>query len=128
MKQFNFLFYGDITFGKGSIDGIHNILKNEKYNNLGCVIDHSLLGLPLIKRLIKSLKKDKHIKIIECGITESTHEKLEEKRLSSKDIDLINAFPVSLKLLNRSVSLPIAINMVDNFPTKIRETLMSVLK
>jgi 8-amino-3,8-dideoxy-alpha-D-manno-octulosonate transaminase len=43
-------------------------------------------------------------------------------------IDLINAFPVSLKLLNRSVSLPITINMVDNFPTKIRETLMSVLK
>ena len=42
--------------------------------------------------------------------------------------DLINTFPVSLKLLNRSVSLPIAINMVDNFPTKIRETLMSVLK
>ena len=42
--------------------------------------------------------------------------------------DLINAFPKSLELLNRSVSLPIAINMVDNFPTKIRETLMSVLK
>jgi len=51
-----------------------------------------------------------------------------QELVNRNGIDLINAFPVSLKLLNRSVSLPIAINMVDNFPTKIRETLMSVLK
>jgi len=42
--------------------------------------------------------------------------------------DLTNAFPKSLDLLNRSVSLPIAINMVDNFPKKIRDALISVLK
>jgi len=41
--------------------------------------------------------------------------------------DLINAFPKSLKLLNRSVSLPIAINMVEDFPSKIRNALASVL-
>lgn len=51
-----------------------------------------------------------------------------QELVNRNGIDLINAFPVSLKLLNRSVSLPITINMVDNFPTKIRETLMSVLK
>ena len=42
--------------------------------------------------------------------------------------DLLNSFPASLKLLNRSVSLPIAINMVDNFTTKIRDALTTVLK
>jgi len=42
--------------------------------------------------------------------------------------DLINAFPTSLELLNRSVSLPIAINMIEDFPLKIRDTLISVLK
>ena len=42
--------------------------------------------------------------------------------------DLTDAFPISLELLNRSVSLPIAINMVDNFPKKIRDALISVIK
>ncbi|MDP7608574.1 MAG: DegT/DnrJ/EryC1/StrS family aminotransferase [Candidatus Marinimicrobia bacterium] len=42
--------------------------------------------------------------------------------------DLINAFPVSLQLLNRSVSLPIAINIVKDFPIKIKEALISVLQ
>jgi len=41
--------------------------------------------------------------------------------------DLTNAFPISLDLLNRSVSLPIAINMVDNFQIKIREALTTAL-
>jgi 8-amino-3,8-dideoxy-alpha-D-manno-octulosonate transaminase len=41
--------------------------------------------------------------------------------------DLIKAFPKSLDLLNRSVSLPIAINMIDRFQIKIREALTSVL-
>ena len=42
--------------------------------------------------------------------------------------DLTNSFPVSLELLNRSVSLPIAINMVEDFPLKIKEALISVLQ
>ena len=42
--------------------------------------------------------------------------------------DLISAFPKSLELLNRSVSLPISINMVDNFQLKIREALTSVFQ
>ena len=42
--------------------------------------------------------------------------------------ELINAFPKSHELLNRSVSLPIAINMVKDFPLKIRNALISVLK
>jgi len=41
--------------------------------------------------------------------------------------DLTKAFPKSLDLLNRSVSLPIAINMLDRFQIKIREALTSVL-
>jgi 8-amino-3,8-dideoxy-alpha-D-manno-octulosonate transaminase len=41
---------------------------------------------------------------------------------------IYNAFPKSLELLNRSVSLPIAINMIEDFPSKIRNALISVLK
>ena len=42
--------------------------------------------------------------------------------------DLNKAFPKSLDLLNRSVSLPIAINMVNDFQTKIRHALTPVLR
>lgn len=42
--------------------------------------------------------------------------------------DLTNTFPVSLELLNRSVSLPIAINMGDDFSIKIRNAITSALK
>ena len=42
--------------------------------------------------------------------------------------DLINSFPQSLELLNRSVSLPVSINMLDNFQEKINEALRGVLK
>ena len=40
--------------------------------------------------------------------------------------DLTNSFPVSLELLNRSVSLPIAINMVEDFPLKIKEIFLMI--
>lgn len=40
---------------------------------------------------------------------------------------LHNAFPKSITLLNRSVSLPISINMIDNFQFKIKDALSSVL-
>jgi len=42
--------------------------------------------------------------------------------------ELINAFPVSYALLNRSVSLPISINMPKNFSAKIKEALISGLE
>ncbi len=42
--------------------------------------------------------------------------------------NLSKAFPESLELLNRSVSLPIAINMIEDFPSKIRQALIKVLK
>ena len=41
--------------------------------------------------------------------------------------DLTNAFPISLELLNRSVSLPISVNMIENFPQKIEKALASAL-
>ena len=48
--------------------------------------------------------------------------------LVKRNGELTNAFPESFKLLNRSVSLPIAINMVRDFPLKIRNALISVLQ
>ena len=41
--------------------------------------------------------------------------------------DLHNAFPKSIGFLNRCVSLPISINMIEEFPSKIRKALISVL-
>ena len=42
--------------------------------------------------------------------------------------DLSKAFPKSLELLNKSVSLPINVSMADNFIELIRDALISVLK
>ena len=42
--------------------------------------------------------------------------------------DLSKAFPKSLELLNKSVSLPIDVSMADNFIELIRDALISVLK
>ncbi|MBL52209.1 MAG: aminotransferase [Candidatus Marinimicrobia bacterium] len=42
-------------------------------------------------------------------------------------VELYDAFPKSLSFLNRSVSLPISVNMVDDFESKIRSALTSVL-
>ena len=42
--------------------------------------------------------------------------------------DLTNAFLESYELLSRSVSLPISINMVDDFPKKIKDVLALILQ
>lgn len=42
--------------------------------------------------------------------------------------DLANAFPISISLLERSVSIPISINMPENFSAKIKEALISALE
>jgi 8-amino-3,8-dideoxy-alpha-D-manno-octulosonate transaminase len=42
--------------------------------------------------------------------------------------DLSKAFPISFELLSRSVSIPIAVNMPNNFGKKVRDVLISVLK
>jgi len=41
--------------------------------------------------------------------------------------DLMKAFPVSLELLSRSVSIPITMNMPGNLPDRIRDLLANVL-
>jgi len=50
-----------------------------------------------------------------------------QELVNEYDSELINAFPNSLSLLNKSVSLPISIKMPDDFPLKISETLYNVL-
>ena len=41
--------------------------------------------------------------------------------------DLMNAFPQSIEILKKSVSLPISIFMVENFQEKIKKALRSVI-
>tara|TARA_Y100001958_G_C21241137_1_gene568928 strand:+ start:2326 stop:3483 length:1158 start_codon:yes stop_codon:yes gene_type:complete len=50
-----------------------------------------------------------------------------QELVNNYDSELINAFPNSLSLLNKSVSLPISIKMPDDFSLKISETLTKVL-
>ena len=49
--------------------------------------------------------------------------------LKSKYLEgLNNAFPKSIKLLNRSVSIPISVNMEKDFSEKIKKALRIVFK
>jgi len=88
MQQFNFLFYGNIAFGKGAINSVYEIIEKENYSNLGIVVDTNIIELPAVAMLIKNLKKDAHLTIVKCDISEPTYEKLEEKRLGSDNIDI----------------------------------------
>tara|TARA_B100000073_G_C23599327_1_gene519716 strand:- start:552 stop:911 length:360 start_codon:yes stop_codon:yes gene_type:complete len=48
--------------------------------------------------------------------------------LSRNGNNLSRSFPQSLSLLKRSVSLPVFINMVDDFQDKVHQALTKVLK
>ena len=75
MKEFNFIFKGNIFFGNNSRNKIHSIIKKNKYKSVCIVIDHALVGIEIF---------------VACDISEPTYKKLEEKRIDSnnKNIDV----------------------------------------
>ena len=85
MKNFNFIFSGNIFFGSDSIKKIDFILNEEGFNNLAIVIDHNLLGVKIIKNLIDQLCFKYNVHLVECRISEPTYEVLDENRLKNKD-------------------------------------------
>jgi len=87
--NFNFKFYGNISFGIKSRNNINEILNQNYYRSACIIIDHALISVPVFKKYIDSMQC--HTKIIECDISEPTYEKLEEKRINSKK-EKIDAF------------------------------------
>ena len=72
MKQFNFIFKGDVYFGIKSRNNIHNIIENNGYESTCVIIDHALISVPIFSDYINELQCD--VKIIECDISEPTYE------------------------------------------------------
>lgn len=85
MKDFNFIFSGNIFFGSDSIKKIDFILNEEGFKNLAIIIDHNLLGVKTIKNLIDELCFTYNVSLVECKISEPTYEVLDENRLKNKD-------------------------------------------
>tara|TARA_Y100001970_G_scaffold260213_1_gene342047 strand:+ start:3479 stop:4621 length:1143 start_codon:yes stop_codon:yes gene_type:complete len=78
MKEFNFIFKGNIFFGVGSRNNIKELLIENNYKSICIVIDHALSDIQIFKEFIGSLDCKKIL--IKCDISEPTYEKLEEKR------------------------------------------------
>ena len=83
MDIFTFLFKGHVFFGKGQRIQLNRLIKEKNYKSVCIVIDHALTSLSIFKDLIDSLNCDKII--IDCDISEPTYDKLEEKRLQTKN-------------------------------------------
>ncbi len=79
MKNFNFIFKGNISFGPGSKEEIYKIIVENNFKTACVVIDHALVSLTIFKDYLNSFNCK--IKIIKCDISEPTYEKLEEKRV-----------------------------------------------
>ena len=86
LKPFKFIFKGNILFGINSHKKLNKIILNNESNFVCIVIDHALINLPIFKELINSIECK--TKIIKCDISEPTYEKLEEKRVEIKDLDI----------------------------------------
>ena len=87
MKTFNFIFKGNVFFGKSSRDNLNKLIKENKYNSVCIVIDHALLGINIFNEFLNSLNSD--LVLVTCDISEPTYEKLEEKRreINNKKLD-----------------------------------------
>jgi len=92
MKLFNFLFFGNISFGQGSIKKLNSIISQEGYKSLAIIIDHNLLNVNAINEIIDNLKSDFKVIVIECEISEPTYEVLDKKRININNDDQIDAF------------------------------------
>ncbi len=77
--NFNFEFYGNISFGSGIRFDLNKIIQLNNWKKSCFVIDSGIVNLEIIKNYLDSISIDKIL--VECDISEPTYEKLEEKRL-----------------------------------------------
>ncbi len=87
--NYNFKFFGDVSFGKGIRFKLFEILETNGYENVVLVMDHNLREIDIFIDFV--FKLEKYIsKEILCDISEPTYETLEDKRsqINNQDIDV----------------------------------------
>ena len=84
--MFDFYLNTKVKFGCGVRKTITEVLQTEKWNRIGVVVDHNLLALPIIKKLIDQLQRSTDFFVVgKCSISEPTYEALENMRPQFSD-------------------------------------------
>jgi alcohol dehydrogenase class IV len=88
-SSFDFYFNTRTAFGAGERRRLADILAGHAWRRIGVVVDHHLLPLPIIRRMIDDLRLvcEKAI-VSSCAISEPTYDALEEARPQFMNQDL----------------------------------------
>ena len=79
--MFDFYLNTRVKFGCGVRQLTTEVLQTEKWNRIGMVVDHNLLELPIINKLIDQLQRSTDFFVVgECSISEPTYDALEDMR------------------------------------------------
>ena len=79
--MFDFYLNTKVKFGCDRRQFLTEIIRKEKWSRIGVVVDHNLLGLPIIKELIDQLQRSTDFLVVgKCSISEPTYEALENMR------------------------------------------------
>ena len=80
--MFDFYLNTRVKFGCGVRQLTTEVLQTEKWKRIGAVVDHNLLELRVIKKLIDQLQRSTDLLVVgECSISEPTYDALEDMRL-----------------------------------------------
>tara|TARA_Y100000590_G_C15692835_1_gene1004088 strand:- start:83 stop:1237 length:1155 start_codon:yes stop_codon:yes gene_type:complete len=86
---FNFFISTNITFEAGSCLQVRDIIKSEKWHNVGLLVDHNIIKLPIIKELLSQISDISNTLIIkEVEVAEPTYNYLEDIRAQFTDTNL----------------------------------------
>jgi len=79
--MFDFYINTRVKFGCGVRQLIAEVFQTEKWNRIGLVVDHNLLALPIIEKLIGQLRRSMDFLVVgKCSISEPTYDALEDMR------------------------------------------------
>ena len=80
-QTFDFYLNTRVKFGCGDRRYVLEILKAEKWNRIGVVVDHNLLELPIIKDLIDQMQRSTAFLVLgKCSVSEPSYDELEDMR------------------------------------------------
>ena len=97
-QLFDFYLNTRIRFGCDVKKTITEVLQTEKWTRIGVVVDHNLLAVPKIEKLIYQLRQSMDCLVVEkCNISEPTYEALENMRPKFSDVRIgLVHFPVAV--------------------------------
>lgn len=85
-QPFDFYLNTKIKFGCSVEKTITEVFQTEKWNRIGVVVDHNLLAVPIIEKLIDQLQQSMDCLVVgKCTISEPTYEALENMRPQFSD-------------------------------------------